>query len=80
MLGERVYLCLGTGSCWLRACIWAACSIVAKIHDWDRDGWWLKPWCSCSKICTAVGPRPLLNLINWKSLWIKSDFLIYFYF
>ena len=23
----------------------AACSLVAKVHDWDLQGWWLKPWC-----------------------------------
>ena len=45
-----------------------ACSLVAKVHDWDPEGWWFKPQCSHDKIHAAVGPlSKALNatLLQW---------------
>ena len=39
-----------------------ACSLVAKVHDWDREGWWFKPRCSHNKISAAV--EPLSKALN----------------
>ena len=39
-----------------------ACRLVAKVHDWDLEGRWLKPWCSHDKICPAL--RPLSKALN----------------
>ena len=65
---------------------WAACAVVIKLLDLNRQGWWFDPWCGHNKIYSAVRPLSkafnpgllqgiclLLSLINCKSLWIKTS-------
>ena len=41
--------------CTYRYFEWAGCSLVAKVFDWDLEGWWFKPWCNHNRI-SALGP------------------------
>ena len=34
----------------------AAYHLVAKLFDWDPEGWWFEPQCNNNKIRAVVGP------------------------
>ena len=38
-----------------------ACTLVAKVHDWDAEGWWFKSQCGYDEIHAAAPLGKALN-------------------